>query len=144
MPTADPPALTEADIARVVDRFYDAVQAHPTLGSVFVPAVHDWPEHKATLVRFWSSIALKTGSYRGHPMALHRPHPIDAGHFADWLALWTATVQAELPPVHAAQFVEHAQRIARSLMYGLGIDAPKRPLGLPIVGAPAAGARDAN
>lgn len=132
-PRPEPTALTEADIARVVDRFYDAVQAHPTLGPVFAPAVHDWPEHKATLVRFWSSIALRTASYRGNPMALHRPHPIDAGHFADWLALWSATVRAELPPAQAEQFVEHAQRIARSLMYGLGIDATKRPLGLPIV-----------
>lgn len=126
--------LTEADIARVVDRFYDAVQAHPTLSPVFVPAVHDWPEHKATLVRFWSSIALKTASYRGQPMAMHRPHRIDAGHFADWLALWEATVRSELPAEHAEAFVDHARRIARSLMYGLGIDQRQRPLGLPLVG----------
>lgn len=129
------PPLTEADIARVVDRFYEAVQHHPTLGPVFAPAVHDWPEHKATLVRFWSSIALKTASYRGQPMAMHRPHPIHAGHFADWLALWEATVRAELPAPHAAAFVDHAQRIARSLMYGLGIDGRRRPLDLPLIAA---------
>lgn len=46
--------------------------------------------------------------------------------------------------MHAGQFVEHAQRIARSLMYGLGIDSTKRPLGLPIVGASTASARDGN
>lgn len=128
------PPLTEADIARVVDRFYDKVQAHPTLGPVFNPAVHHWPDHKATLVRFWSSIALKTASYRGNPMAMHRPHAIDAGHFADWLALWGDTVREELPAAHAEQFIDHAQRIARSLMYGLGIDGTRRGIGLPMVG----------
>lgn len=128
------PPLTEADIARVVDRFYDKVQVHPTLGPVFNPAVHDWPDHKATLVRFWSSIALKTASYRGNPMAMHRPHAIDAAHFADWLALWSDTVREELPSPHAEQFIDHAQRIARSLMYGLGIDGTRRGIGLPMVG----------
>lgn len=132
--TPSPPDLTEADIARVVDRFYDAVQAHPTLGPVFNPAVDDWPDHKATLVRFWSSIALGTASYRGNPMALHRRHRIDAGHFRDWLALWADIVRAELPPARAEAFVDHAGRIARSLMYGLGIDPARRPLGLPMAG----------
>ena len=58
--------LTEADIARVVDRFYDAVQAHPTLGPVFNPAVHDWPDHTATLVRFWSSVPWTMNTGRRH------------------------------------------------------------------------------
>ena len=126
--------LTEADIARVGDRFYDAVQAHPTLGPVVNPAVHDWPDHKATLVRFWSSVLLGSASYRGRPMAMHRPHPIRAEHFADWLALWESTVRAELPPTDAELALDHARRIARSLMYGLGIDGTRRPLGLPMVG----------
>lgn len=131
-----PPApLTESDIARVVDRFYDAVQAHPTLGPVFTAAVHDWPGHKATLVRFWSSILLGTRSYRGNPMAMHRGHPIHAGHFGDWLALWGDTARAELPGEQAELFVDHAGRIARSLLYGLGLDPARRPVGLPLLGA---------
>ena len=73
--------LTEADLAALVDRFYEKVQRDPELGPVFNPAVHDWDEHKATLVDFWSSVVLRTGRYRGNPMAMHRPHPIDAAHF---------------------------------------------------------------
>ncbi|GAB1594945.1 group III truncated hemoglobin [Lysobacter claricitrinus] len=126
--------LTDADIARLVDRFYERVQAHPTLGPVFAPAVDDWAAHKATLVDFWSSIELKTGRYRGQPMAMHRPHPIEASHFADWLALWESTAREQLTPAQAERFIEHAQRIARSLMYGLGLDATRRPLGLPMAG----------
>lgn len=130
----DTPPLTEADIARLVDRFYAQVREHPTLGPVFNPAVDDWAAHQATLVDFWSSIELKTARYRGRPMAMHRPHPIEATHFADWLALWEATAREVLAPAQAERFIEHAQRIAGSLMYGLGIDGTKRPLGLPIVG----------
>lgn len=129
---SDTPELTQADIVRLVDRFYDRVQRHPTLGPVFNPAVHDWDEHKATLVAFWSSITLKTGQYRGNPMARHRPHPIEAGHFDDWLALWKETAHEVLPAEHAALFDEHARRIARSLIYGLGLDPLRRPLGLPM------------
>lgn len=132
--TTVPPELTEADIARLVDAFYERVRADPDLGSVFNPVVHDWDEHKATLVRFWSSVALKTASYRGQPMAAHRPHPIDVGHFQRWLALWRETAHEVLPPGHAELFCEHAERIARSLIYGLGLDPLRRPIGLPTVG----------
>lgn len=126
--------LTDADIAHLVDRFYERVRVHPTLGPVFNPVVHDWAAHKATLVDFWSAIALGTRGYRGQPMAMHRPHPIEAAHFSDWLALWETTANEVLPPAHAAQLVDHARRIARSMMYGLGLDGTRRPLGLPFVG----------
>lgn len=114
--------LDTADIVRLVDRFYDRVQADPILGPVFNPAVDDWEEHKRTLVSFWSSVALGTRSYRGNPMAAHRPHPIDESHFAHWLGLWREVAEAELPPEHAAQMIEHATRIGRSPRYGLGLD----------------------
>jgi len=114
--------LLESDIARLVDRFYDRVQADPVLGPVFNPIVHDWPEHKRTLVSFWSSVALRSGAYRGNPMAAHRPHPIEAGHFDHWLGLWRETADEVLSPSHAALFAGYASRIARSLRYGLGLD----------------------
>lgn len=129
---SDDSSPTEADIARLVDRFYEKVRLDPELGPVFNPAVEDWDAHKATLVRFWSSIVLGTRAYRGNPMAMHRPHPIDAAHFDHWLALWRETAAEVLPPGQAQVFVAHAARIARSLMYGLGLDANRRPLGLPI------------
>lgn len=109
-------------IEALVDRFYDRVQQDPVLGPIFNPAVHDWGQHKRTLVSFWSSVALRSGSYRGNPMAVHRPHPIRAEHFDHWLALWRDTAESMLAPEHAALFCEYATRIGRSLRYGLGID----------------------
>lgn len=118
----DPEALDARQIEKLVDRFYDRVQRDPVLGPIFNPAVHDWDAHKRTLVSFWSSVALRSGSYRGNPMAAHRPHPIRAEHFDHWLALWRDTAESVLPPRHAELFCDYAARIGRSLRYGLGID----------------------
>lgn len=114
--------LAEQHIVALVDRFYDRVRHDPVLGPIFNPAVHDWDEHKRTLVSFWSSVALRAGSYRGNPMAAHRPHPIRAEHFDYWLALWRDTATAVLAPEHAELLCDYATRIGRSLRYGLDLD----------------------
>lgn len=114
--------LTEQDIVALVDRFYDRVRVDPVLGPIFNPAVHDWDDHKRTLVSFWASVALRAGSYRGNPMAAHRPHPIRAEHFDYWLALWRDTAESVLAPEHAELLCEYATRIGRSLRYGLDLD----------------------
>ena len=121
-------------VAALVDRFYDRIQVHPTLGPVFNAAVDDWDEHKRLLTSFWSSVLLREGSYRGNPMAAHRPHPIHAEHFDQWLALWRVTADEVLAPEQAALVHEYATRIARSLRYGLGLDSQVRALGLPTLG----------
>lgn len=121
-------------VAALVDRFYDRIQVHPTLGPVFNAAVDDWDEHKRLLTSFWSSVLLREGSYRGNPMAAHRPHPIHAEHFDQWLALWRVTADEMLAPEQAALVHEYATRIARSLRYGLGLDSQAKALGLPTFG----------
>jgi hemoglobin len=118
----DSAALEPRDIANLVDCFYEKVRRHPALGAVFNAAVHDWDAHKALLTDFWSSVALKTASYRGNAMAVHRAQPIRAEHFEQWLALWRETTLEVLAPAHAAQMLEYAQRIGQSLRYGLGLD----------------------
>lgn len=66
-------------------------------------------------------------------MAAHRPHPIRAEHFAHWLALWREVAEAELPPEHAAQLIEHATRIGLSLRYGLGLEDHGAVQDLPVI-----------
>lgn len=120
-------------IATLVDRFYSKVQVDPVLGPVFNPVVHDWDEHKRLLTSFWSSVALRAGSYRGNPMAAHRPLPIRVEHFDHWLGLWAGTCAETLDEADAAQMVEYARRIGNSLKLGIGIHPAARSFPLPVV-----------
>jgi hemoglobin len=128
--------LDESSIASLIDRFYEKVRLDPLLGPVFNAIVHDWDEHKLLLTSFWASVALRAGSYRGNPMAAHRPHPIRAEHFSHWLALWQETTHEVLNDESAARMCDYAERIGRSLRLGLGLhEHPQaRFFGVPIVG----------
>ena len=133
--TATPPALDTPTIATLVDHFYEKVRVDELIGPVFNAVVADWDAHKRLLTSFWSSIALRAGTYRGNPMAAHRPLPIHGEHFDRWLTLWLETCSAELDTADAAQMVDYATRIGRSLKFGLGIHPQGRTLGMSIVGA---------
>lgn len=115
-------ADTRALLAHLVDRFYERVRVDPDIGPVFHAAFDDWDAHKSTLLEFWSSIVLKTGTYRGNAMGRHRPLPIDRSHFVVWLALWRRTCADVLPQDLARTMVGHAERISESLQYGLGLE----------------------
>ncbi|RNF85926.1 group III truncated hemoglobin [Montanilutibacter psychrotolerans] len=132
--TTDFLSLDESGLAQLVDAFYEKVRADAMLGPVFNQAVDDWPEHKRLLTSFWASITLEARSYRGNPMAKHRGLPIRAEHFDQWLALWRETTDALFAPEHAQLLQGHAERIGRSLRYGVGIEPETRGLGLPVIG----------
>lgn len=127
-------AFDETAIACLVDHFYEKVRRDPQLGPIFNAAVSNWEEHKRLLTSFWASVALRAGSYRGNPMAAHRPHPIRVEHFDRWLELWRETCEEELDPAQAELMQDYAQRIGRSLKYGLGLNPQAQPFGVPIVG----------
>lgn len=131
---SQPSTLDEIDLARLVDRFYEKVRRDAQIGPVFNAAVNDWDEHKRLLTSFWTSVALRAGTYGGNPMAAHRPHPIRAEHFDRWLAMWQETCAEELDEVRAAQMLEYAQRIGRSLKHGLGLHPQAKPFSVPIIG----------
>ena len=121
--------LDEAILERLVRRFYTAARADPLIGPIF-DHVRDWERHIARITAFWSSVALLSGRYSGQPMQAHFPLGLRPEHFARWLALWAETARAECPPAGADLLIERAQRIARSLEYGIEAHAgvlPSRP-----------------
>ncbi len=79
--------LTDPELAALVDRFYTRVRADEQLGPIFNGAVDDWPEHLRTLSKFWSSVMLGSGSYKGNPIAVHLRHveAITPELFQRWL-----------------------------------------------------------
>jgi hemoglobin len=116
----------EAAITRQVHAFYAHARHDWLLGPVFESAIGDWDGHLDTLVRFWCSVLLRAGSYRGNPMSAHRPLGLDDQHFARWLALWDRTARDVLTPAQARHVFETAQRIGRSLRVGLELDPLRR------------------
>src|SRR5882757_10022252 len=105
--------VDEAELSRLVARFYRRVRADKMLGPIFNQAVGDWPEHLEKLAAFWSSIMLTSGRYKGNPMAAHLKHLawLTPELFERWLALWAETT-TEIVPQAAPQLQEKAARIA--------------------------------
>ena len=122
--------LDDAQLQRIVDSFYSRVRADDRLGPIFEGAVHDWPGHLATLGAFWSSVMLRSGRYKGNPVAAHLRHraKLEPALFQRWLQLWTQTTQELAPPEEAARLQAAANRIAESLQLTLFFD-PANPSG---------------
>ncbi|HET8941212.1 MAG TPA: group III truncated hemoglobin [Rudaea sp.] len=125
--------LTPDRIAVLVDTFYDRIQVHPVLGPIFNDVVSDWGAHKQRLTSFWCSVALGTRSYRGNPLAMHQPLPINAAHFRQWLALWQQTTRDVLGDEPGQHMLDYAQRIARGMQMGLNLlPRAQNDLGIPV------------
>jgi len=126
--------LDESRIATLVNCFYDKVRADPLLGPVFNPVVEDWDAHKVLMTSFWTTVVLRTGHYRGNPLAKHQPLPIGREHFRRWLALWRETARESLDPESAALVVGYAERIGYGMRVGLGLSGHQRgrESGIPI------------
>jgi hemoglobin len=134
MPNAIPATLDESRLAALVDRFYDKVRADPLLGPVFNPLVDDWDAHKVLMTSFWATVALRSGHYRGNPLAKHQPLPIGVGHFQRWLSLWRETAAGMLDAGSAALMTGYAERIGYGMRVGMGLSdhARGRESGIPI------------
>ncbi len=112
-------SLDDALIEKLLRAFYARVRVDPLIGPIFNSRIQDWEPHIARICDFWSAVMLKTGRYRGQPMRLHLPLPIDSTHFDRWLALFERTAREECSAELAEQFVERARTIGRSLEMGL-------------------------
>ena len=119
-----PTVLTEALLAAQVGRFYDKVRVDPILGPVFAPLVHDWDAHKVLMTSFWATVVLRSGRYRGNPLAKHRPLTIGPAHFERWLELWRKAADETLDAPGAALLVGYAERIGYGMRVGLGLTEP--------------------
>jgi hemoglobin len=111
--------ITEAEIAALVDRFYEKARQDPELGPVFAGAIHDWDTHLATMRDFWSSVMLTSGRYKGNPFAAHLRHQLRPEFFTTWLALFAEAADELVAPAIAAELRAKSARIAESLKIGL-------------------------
>lgn len=121
------PPVTEEEIARLVDAFYTKVRADAELGPVFDRAIADWTPHLETMRKFWSSVMLTSGRYKGNPVATHKKVVgIEFALFDRWLALFEDTCRELFDEELARAFMLKAERIAESLKLAL-FYRPDRP-----------------
>lgn len=114
--------ISSDEIERVVQVFYGRVRTHPELGPIFAAHIEDsaWAAHEKKIARFWRNAILKEQSYSGNPMQAHLlAGNVKPAHFAVWLGLFDAVLQAELPDETAPAFSALAHRIGRGLKIGL-------------------------
>ena len=112
----------EAEIGRLVDRFYTLGREDPALGPVFESRVSDWDKHLATMRAFWSSAIYRTGRYHERPLEVHRRiAEIRPEHFARWLELWELAVGETVHSEARTPLIAMARRMAATMapkMYG--------------------------
>lgn len=110
--------ITEEYVSLLIDTFYAKVRAHAELGKVFDDVIQDrWPEHLHKMKMFWNSIALRTGTYKGNPLAVHVVlDEAKPAHFMVWLELFKATL-VETAPNHLVvdYFMGYANTMALRL-----------------------------
>ncbi|HPF66513.1 MAG TPA: group III truncated hemoglobin [Flavobacteriales bacterium] len=114
-----PDIRTDADVHRLVERFYEKAPADPLIGHFF--AGLDLSAHVPRIAAFWQRLLLGSGDYQGEPMSVHRRlHarlPMEAEHFERWLALWSATVREHFQGTKADEAIDRAGSIARVMMH---------------------------
>lgn len=91
--------VSESYVSLLVDAFYDKVRSDPVLGPVFDDVIQDhWAEHLDRMKLFWTSIALRTGTYRGYPMPVHKAlTEARPEHFDMWLDHFRSTLEETAP-----------------------------------------------
>ncbi len=107
------------DLVKLVDSFYDKVKVDPLLAGAFSHV--NWPVHLPVMYNFWSSVMLGEQSYSGNPLMRHIDLPIDQKHFAQWLVLFTETVDEHFAGEMAEAIKQRAQSIATIFQLKMGL-----------------------
>ncbi len=114
-------SVSEEAIVRLVYCFYAKIRVDPQLAPIFERVVRGkWDTHLATMSKFWSSVMLTTGRYKGAPVPAHlRIKDIEPQMFDRWLRLFGETCDELFECEVAEAFRVKAARIAESLKLAL-------------------------
>ena len=88
---------TREDIELLVTQFYEKVKKDPVIGYIFNDLARvNWEKHLPVMFDFWENTLFFTGTYSGNPMKshqrLHQLYTLNEKHFAQWVQLFSATV----------------------------------------------------
>lgn len=110
-----------ADIELLVNTFYGRVMQNATLGPVFTDIARiNWEQHLPRMYSFWASILIDEHSFSGNPMQKHtelsKLTPMNEATFAEWLLLFTTTVDDLFAGEKAGEAKSRAANIARLML----------------------------
>jgi hemoglobin len=109
--------LSRAEIATVVRGFYREATMDPEIGYLFDGL--DLETHLPTMYDFWENILFRSGAYKGGMMykhlVLNAQKPLEAEHFARWLNLFCATVDAHFAGENAERMKTFAHSVASTM-----------------------------
>ncbi|MFK7903221.1 MAG: group III truncated hemoglobin [Nitratireductor sp.] len=110
-------SIDEEQIGIFVEDFYLHIAKNERLGPIFINRNNgEWAEHLATMKLFWSSVLLKTGKYKGNPVAKHNSiKELQSNDFMVWMQLFEHSAQKTFTPEAAPLVVLVAKNIANSL-----------------------------
>ena len=123
------PVLPDLDcrenVEQFVDGFYQRVLADPRLAPIFLDVAGiDLEVHLPHIKDYWCKLLLRETSYRRHTMnihrALHAQQPLTEDDFQQWLALFTATLDAG----YVGPYTEKARRIAGAIAANMQQNLP--------------------
>ncbi len=112
-------SLTEADLDRLVRRFYARAMQDELIGPVFRRAVTDWEHHFGTIRDFWSKTLLGTLRYTGNPFSAHIGLGLRPEFFDRWLDLFRLTAREELPAAAADRAIAKVEHMSTCFQAGL-------------------------
>lgn len=110
------------DIKLLVDTFYGKVQASPILGFIFNDVAQiDWDTHLPHMYNFWAGILFGDNEFRGNPMFKHiilsKKTQMSDIQFAEWLRLFSQTVDELFEGEKAEEALVRAKMIARNFLH---------------------------
>ena len=126
-----PELRSRDDIVRLVDRFYERVQADAILGPIFNDIARvDWAAHLPRMYDFWEAVLFGTTQFKGNPLAVHRSlaarAPMNEVAFGRWVDLFHGTVDELFDGFAAHEAKARAVRIATTMQYHIAIDTAGR------------------
>lgn len=129
-------AISDEQIDDLVRAFYIRIRQDAELGPIFHRAIGTdpdiWSHHEARIASFWRNAVGLDRSFSGNPMQKHLAiNEIEPEHFPLWLAIFRQTAEDTLPASVAQQIAELADRIGRSLSWG--VTQFRQPTGAPPV-----------
>ena len=118
---------TEADVRTLVDAFYGRIQQDALLAPIFNDVARvDWAHHLPKMYAFWNGIVLGRPGYQGAPFPPHTVLPVGREHFARWVELFQATVDALFAGEAAAWAKNAAASIAHTFALRMRVIDPMR------------------